>query len=94
MVLVYNCFTQWDFGPGDKRYADPEAISACLNIVMRDASMNRYKEIFIPPIGCGLGGLDYDKDLMPILKELDETYKRVDITICDIGLGVNDEKPF
>lgn len=87
MVLVYNCFTQWDFGPGDKRYADPEAIAACLDTVMRNASMNRYKEIYIPPIGCGLGGLDYEQDLVPILKQLDDQYSRVDIIVCDISLG-------
>lgn len=93
MVLVYNCFTQWGYG-SKGRYADPTAISTCLNTVMRDASRNRYNEIFIPPIGCGLGGLDYEKDLLPVLKELDETYKRVDITVCDIDFGNNDKKPF
>lgn len=87
-VLIANCFTQEFFGPGDKKYASLDAIEMCLTKVFIEARMNAFDNIFIPPIGCGLGGLDFNKDLKPLLIKLNSQFK-IGITVCDINLHSN-----
>lgn len=34
------------------------------------ANANNWKEILLPPIGCGCGGLDFEKDVKPVISPI------------------------
>ena len=40
--------------------------------------------IFMPRIGCGLGGLDWEKDVLPGVERANEKWNRVTTFVCDI----------
>jgi O-acetyl-ADP-ribose deacetylase (regulator of RNase III) len=80
-LVVANCFTQEFYGSGGRKYADPDAVAKCLDNVYA------YADVFclpvvMPQIGCGLAGLYWEADLVPIINQCDERYSRVDTTIC------------
>lgn len=72
VVYVANWFTQEYYGrePG-RRYADPAAIrhamANCLMICMRYDL-----PLYMPKIGCSLGGLNWENDVLPIVTEMDD----------------------
>jgi hypothetical protein len=39
--------------------------------------------LYMPRIGCGLGGLDWDKDVGPVLEHLAEQLN-VQVYVCDL----------
>lgn len=84
-IWVVNCFTQVFYGYDGKKYASSEAISKCLNKV---AMLAPHKsKVYAPKIGCGLGGLDWETEVQPILEEF-EKYTGFEVTICDYK-GIN-----
>lgn len=82
-VVVANCYTQMFYGYGGGKYADTEAIRSSLRRVFQIADLMSY-HVYIPRIGCGLGGLDWNKDVKPIVEDLAEPYKRIHIFVCDL----------
>jgi hypothetical protein len=42
-------------------------------------------EVHMVPIGCGLGGLDYEEDLVPVLEEIEFKYPTVELVMVDKG---------
>jgi len=82
-LIIVNCFTQEFYGYDGKRYADPDAIYNCMRILVSMAA-NRNLPIYIPKIGCGLGGLDWDKDVKSKIEEAGKRYPDVDIFVCDL----------
>ena len=84
-LIVANCFTQQHYGrkPG-VQYADPEAVSECLVRVAEHACIElNVNEVFIPRIGCGLGGLDWETDVVPVIQDIEEHWP-VSFVICDL----------
>lgn len=82
-VWVANCFTQESYGRNPSiRYASPEAVMEALREVFRFAAQDD-KPIYMPPIGCGLGGLSWELDVEPTISELCEAFE-VEVYICDI----------
>lgn len=77
-LTVYNCFTQEYYGNDGKRYGSPSAIKECLEKVIQN---HAGETIYMPRIGCGLAGLTWDTDVLPILESFDSD---VDIVVCDI----------
>ena len=70
-LMVANCYTQEHFGRENKRYASPLAILKSLRMVFMAARV--YKLVVkMPKIGCGLGGLDWDQDVKPIVELLED----------------------
>ncbi len=77
-LKVFNCFTQEGFGY-DKtaKYASKEAIMKCLDLVEDqildfceyEHSSQLPETIYLPRIGCGLGGLDWETEVEPIVNE-------------------------
>lgn len=57
--------------PGFHCKADPKIIRRSLNDLLMFMIKNSLERVFIPRLGCGNGGLDYKKDFLPILQELD-----------------------
>ena len=83
-VWVVNCYTQEYFGADGKVYADPNAIETSLRGAYQLAK-SYDMPIYLPQIGAGLGGLDWDQDVKPIINDLDQEFETVDTTICIWG---------
>lgn len=56
--LVYNCFTQENFGYDGEMYVSYIAVAKCFDLLNKEFGV---KEIAIPKIGCGLAGGDWKK---------------------------------
>lgn len=82
-VIVANCYTQVFYGYGGGKYADVDAVRDSLARVAQIANLHTYP-IYIPKIGCGLGGLDWQTEVGPIVELLSETFESVVINICDL----------
>lgn len=72
LVLV-NCYTQEFYGRDGKRYASLEAVQEALSSVFTIAAF-RQLPVCMPKIGCGLGGLSWKKEVLPIVAELAANY--------------------
>ena len=82
-LFVVNCYTQNFYGYGGGKYADPDAIRSSLKRVYEWADYYDL-DVYLPKIGAGLGGLNWEKDVLPIIKELDTEFSRVNFTfICE-----------
>lgn len=80
-LWVANLFTQLFYGYGGGQYADTESIRTALD------QCGMYAEIydlpiFMPRIGCGLGGLKWE-DVAPIVEAIAEKHD-IDIFVCDL----------
>lgn len=82
-LIVINCYTQLFYGYGGGRYADPTAIEKSLTRAARIADLYNLP-LYIPRLGCGLGGLDWKKEVEPIVKQISEQIVRVRIFVCDL----------
>jgi O-acetyl-ADP-ribose deacetylase (regulator of RNase III) len=83
-LQVANCFTQKYYGRDGKVYAEPSAIRKALGKVCEVASdLLGVTTIYIPRIGCGLGGLDWEGDVVPVLEGLETKYP-VTFVVCDL----------
>ena len=84
-LIVANCFTQEHYGRDfGKRYADPRAVRECLEEAAEYAYTEwSLREIHIPRIGCGLGGLDWEEDVVPSVV-LIEQESSVTFVVCDV----------
>jgi len=80
-LYVANCFTQEFYGKAGKRYASPEAIETCMRSVASFAE-NLALPVYMPIMGCGLGGLSWALDVMPLMTRISEDYPFVPITVC------------
>ena len=79
-LIVANCLTQQLHGR-DGRYAVPDAIKTSLSTTFYLASSNELP-LYLPKIGAGLGGLDWEQDVEPIVSELATSFKDVDTYVC------------
>ena len=85
-VYVANCYTQIDFAgylghPDQEVLASAMAIESSLDYVFEIAQA-RELPLYLPRIGAGLGGLDWDHDVYPTIDLLSLRYPFVDATIC------------
>jgi O-acetyl-ADP-ribose deacetylase (regulator of RNase III) len=76
-LFVANCFTQRYPGP----CAESNAIRDALKEVFEFATYTKLP-VYLPKIGCGIGGLDYEKDVEPIIQELATLFPDVDTYVC------------
>lgn len=77
---IANCMTQ-GLQTFDGQLATPEAIRDSLNLAFLDAS-ELGLPIYLPKIGAGLGGLNWENDVEPIVNELATAFDEVDTYIC------------
>jgi O-acetyl-ADP-ribose deacetylase (regulator of RNase III) len=82
-LIVANCYTQESYGRDGKRYASLDAIEKALSKVFDYADMYDWW-VFMPRIGCGLGGLDWEAEVGPAINHLMENHENLRIYICDI----------
>jgi len=81
-LWVANLYTQVFYGYGGGKYASADAIESALDHCGLCAEVYDLP-IFMPRIGCGLGGLDWEKDVAPVVEAASEKH-RVDIFVCDL----------
>ena len=84
-LFVMNCWTQEDYGYDKAAYASTVAIALCLESVINFAIENGINNIYSPKVGCGLGGLNWMHDVEPIFTKIQNKYKNLRITICDLN---------
>lgn len=86
-LYVYNCFTQLYYGNNKNvQYASVDAITSCLQKVVEDAMQLNIDTIYTSKIGCNLGGLNWNSDVLPIFKNLYPPLNHeLNIIVCDIN---------
>lgn len=81
-LVIANCFTQASFGRTGGPYADAHSVEASIR-----STMHLAKELglpfYMPKIGCGLGGLSWEKDVECIVQKL-STELGIDVNVCDL----------
>lgn len=80
-LWVFNCFTQEFYGRDGKRYASVDGIEEAVEMAFIFAQVNKLP-VFMPMIGCGLGGLDWKTEVEPVIETLRDQYKIL-VTICE-----------
>jgi len=82
-IVVANMFTQQFYGNDGKVYADLKAIETALEqtVIMADVVK---LPIYMPKVGCGLGGLNWKTDVQPIVERIAADYPDIEINICDL----------
>lgn len=80
-LFVANLYTQQFYGYGGGKYASTQAIETSLSQCSNWADMYDLP-IFMPKIGCGLGGLRWE-DVEPIVEEINALYNNK-IYVCDL----------
>lgn len=79
-LFVSNCYTQQFYG-SNGRFANPAAIEKSLNQTYSFADVYDL-DVYMPQIGCGLGGLDWETEVKPIIEQIDAKWERIDTYIC------------
>ncbi len=88
---VANCYTQKFYGSDGGKYADANAVGRSMEVVGMFADIYDIP-VFMPRIGCGLGGLDWDKDVLPVMEYVAEVYNSVTFYVCDLPKENEDVK--
>ena len=83
-LWVGNLYTQLMYGYGGGKYASPDAIRSSLRRAYVWTDLYDLTNLYMPKIGCGLGGLDWEEDVEPIVEELDEAFERVETIVCEL----------
>lgn len=91
-LLIVNAITQQDFGSNGGKYASLDAIETALTMLtmyVEDVYAVPYglerPTIYLPKIGAGLGGLDWDTEVYPLLKEYAiDLYPHIDFIVCTV----------
>jgi hypothetical protein len=98
-LVVANMFTQVNYGRDERKYASPWAIERALRFLMDREDGQEFSKhlagvgwnrhiitlpVYMPKVGCGLGGLDWDSEVRPIVKEMGEKFPNTDLYICDL----------
>lgn len=82
-LWVANLFTQLFYGYGGGRYAAPEHIETALDRCGLYAEMYTLP-IYMPKIGCGRGGLNWEAEVKQIVDGVAEKHA-IDIYVCEFG---------
>ena len=82
---VFNCFTQEFYGRNKHiKYASVDAVKECLNNSFSQAKYLDITDVYMPRIGCGLGGLDWYTEVLPEVMNALSKYPQIKLTVCDL----------
>lgn len=71
-LMIANCFTQLSYGR-DKTHAEANAVyDALYSLCDWMKSRREFGTVYLPKIGCGLGGLNWELDVEPRVRSLAE----------------------
>ncbi len=82
-LYIANAITQLYYGKDGKKYASAQAIYDALSLTADFASIQGLF-VYLPRIGAGLGGLDWDDEVVPIIMKVAKDHTQIDIIVCDI----------
>ncbi len=82
-LVVANGYTQEFFGGDGKKYADANAVNKCVMAAVEYADAFDLP-LYMPMIGCGLGGLSWENDVKPIVEKVSLEFPDVNISVCDL----------
>jgi O-acetyl-ADP-ribose deacetylase (regulator of RNase III) len=82
-LFVANIFGQGDFGYDGGLYTDLKALEQGLNDMYFFAHLFTMP-VYLPKIGSGLGGADWDTEVAPIIERINNLYPTIETTICTI----------
>lgn len=78
---VGNLYSQEYYGRDGKVYADIDAIEKGLRKALAYANSHEL-DLYLPQIGCGLGGLSWEGEVGPLLTKLSYEEPNVRIYVC------------
>jgi len=81
-LFVANIFTQLYYGRDGAKYANPEAIEQGLSTVASFARQRKLP-IYMPKIGCNLGGLNWEEEVKPVVEKVAANFPDVEFFVCD-----------
>lgn len=82
-LFVCNCYTQNFYGYGGGRYASVTAVRESLEAVF-ELAQEYDLDVYLPKIGAGLGGLDWESEVLPIIERIDTEHNQNNTTyICE-----------
>lgn len=80
-IHLFHCWTQEYYGNDGKVYGNLDAVEKCIRKVTTWAEENRWAPaIYMPRIGCGLAGLEWD-DVEAIIDGIESS---IEVVVCDI----------
>jgi O-acetyl-ADP-ribose deacetylase (regulator of RNase III) len=77
---IYNIASQDEPGP----FARVRWLSTGLRDALIHARRYKVDEIALPQIGCGIGGLDYKTDALPVFERLAALFPMVNLTVVSL----------
>lgn len=81
-LFVANLYTQLNYGKDGKVYASTYAIDKSMQDVMSFCEHEQLP-LYISRIGCGLGGLNWEVDVLPIVAR-HAAFTGVSVYVCDL----------
>lgn len=81
-LYVANIFTQLYYGRDGAKYANPEAIEQGLTTVAAFARQRKLL-VYMPRIGCNLGGLDWETEVKPVAEKVAGLFPDIEFVVCD-----------
>lgn len=82
-LIIYNCYTQVFYGYGGGKYASLDAVRTCLTFVIQSANFYG-RPVYMPKIGCGLGGLKWDEEVKPAIDAIAKQCPNTNIYVCEL----------
>lgn len=86
LLSVANIYGQLYYGNDGRRYGDPEAVMMGLEQLLRYAIHNGIEDVYLPyKMACNRAGLDWEREICPIITELANANPLVTVNICIHG---------
>jgi len=82
-LAIFNGYTQVNCGNDGKRYANVDAVEACMLQAAQIAD-DTGLPLYMPKLGCGLGGLSWEDEIKPLTEKVSLEFPDVNIFICDL----------
>lgn len=81
-LFIVNCFTQERYGRDGQKYANLDAVAGSLERCF-GLAQGFALPLFVPKIGCGLGGLSWENEVEPVVQKLADKYGMV-VHVCTL----------
>ena len=79
-VKVANIYGQLTYGNNGIQHTNLAALERGLRETFKFCQINGF-DLYLPQIGCGLGGADWDTQIEPIVKQIHDEFN-VNTTVC------------
>lgn len=80
-LFVGNGYTQEFYGYDGRVYASANAVAIVIKKALEYCETENIENLYLPKIGCGLGGLSWETDILPKIKNIPTD---INITVCEL----------